>query len=261
LKANNRKYANGSDNRTATPVGPSADQRRKSPSGKGSGRRGKTPDGGKKKQGDCFGWINKGNCYKGDDCPFEHDDSKKGSGKSSRKNSRDGKKSSDGRGRSNSRNPKDKRSPSPSRPKTGQKYRGPTGTSPSGKEKREPCKNWLKGTCDKGKKCDFWHTGNCKHFAQGKCDRKDCIFKHPKKDRKASPAVDKAKEKKKKEKKKAKLAHYKGCIAKLEAESDEDEDDDQPEEETEGDQESDDSSSQQSEASASSAGDDSQDNE
>ena len=260
LKANNRKYANGSDTKTAAPVGPSADQRRKSPSGKGSGKRGKTPDGGKKKQGDCFGWINKGNCYKGDDCPFEHDKSKKGSGKSSRKNSRDDKKSSkDDRGRSSSRHPKDKRSPSPSRPKTGQKYRGPTGTSPSGKEKREPCKMWLKSTCDKGKHCDFWHTGPCNKYAAGKCDRKDCIFKHSKK---ASPVVDKAKEKKKKEKKKkAKLAHLQGCIAKLEAESDEEEDDVQPEEETEGDQESDDSSSHQSQASASSAGDDSQDNE
>lgn len=260
LKANNRKYANGSDNRAATPVGPSADQRRKSPNGKGSGKRAKTPEAGKKQQGDCFAWTNKGTCYKGSDCSFEHVESKKGSGKKSpRKNSRDDKKSSkDNRGRSDSRNTKDKRNASPSRPKTGQQYRGPTGTSPSGKEKREPCKMWLKGTCDKGKKCDFWHTGTCNNFAQGKCDRKDCIFKHTKK---AFPASDKTKEQKKKEKKKkAKLAHHHGCIAKLEAESDEEEDDDQPEEETEGDQEAEDSESQQNEASESSA-EDSQDEE
>jgi hypothetical protein len=63
------------------------------------------------------------------------------------------------------------------------------------------------------------------------CTRKGCIYKHPKK---ASPVVDKAKSKKAKEKRK-KLAHHKGMIAKLEAESG---DDDQPEGEDEIDQES-----------------------
>ena len=256
LKANNRKFANGGDHRSATPVGPSADQRRKSPSGKGSGGRGKTPDGGKKKQGDCFSWTQKGSCHKDKDCEFVHDKNKKGTGKKSpRKNSRDDKSSKEPRGRSGSRNPKDKRNASPSRPKTGQQYRGPTGTSPSGKERREPCKMWLKSTCEKGKKCDFWHTGPCNNFAKGKCDRKDCIFKHTKK---AYPAVDKAKAKKDK-KKKAKLAHLKGCIAQLEAESDEEEGDEQSQEDSDCDQE--DAESQESQASASSAGEDSQEEE
>ena len=232
LKANNQKYALGSEQRSATPVGPRADQRHKSPSGKGSGkeRRGKTPDSAKKSQSDCYAWVKKGNCFRGDECPYDHDQSKKGSGRGrSRETSRDkGKAKGKGDGKKSSGRDK-----SPGRPRTGKEYSGPKGTAPSGKKDCQPCKNWLKGTCSGKDKCNFWHTPLCHKYAEGSCTRTNCIYKHSKK---ASPAVDKAKSKKAKEKKK-KLAHHKGMIAKLEADSGED-DDDQPEEEDQSDQES-----------------------
>ena len=48
------------------------------------------------------------------------------------------------------------------------------GTSPSGKTRKEACKQWLKGECLQGDACDFWHTPVCKFYGDGKCTTTDC---------------------------------------------------------------------------------------
>ena len=61
------------------------------------------------------------------------------------------------------------------------------GKSPSGKEDAIPCFNYLKGKCDKGANCDWWHPPECRFFKQGNCSAgKSCSFVHAKD--KAAPA-------------------------------------------------------------------------
>ena len=82
-----------------------------------------------------------------------------------------------------------------------------TGTSPSGKANRPPCRDWAVGECPRGNDCDYYHPkGICKFFQQGNCmNGKKCGFRHIKPT--AAPAVDADKaEAKAKAKGKAKLA-------------------------------------------------------
>ena len=47
----------------------------------------------------------------------------------------------------------------------------------------------LKGKCEKGSACEFWHSPPCAHFQQRNCDQgSKCQFKHIKAKSKAAPA-------------------------------------------------------------------------
>ena len=114
-----------------------------------------------KVQGDCYNWLNKGDCSRGNDCGFTHDVNKKGKGKGQ----------SPGRGRSPNRKGggKDDGSEPPARGKSsgkGRKVVNPKirGKSPSGKEDRPLCSFFGRGTCTKGQDCDYFHPKVCKFF-------------------------------------------------------------------------------------------------
>ena len=41
------------------------------------------------------------------------------------------------------------------------------------------CKNYLKGTCTKGKACKYHHNGPCLFHKKGNCKRgADCVYSH-----------------------------------------------------------------------------------
>merc|ERR1712086_794415 len=72
------------------------------------------------------------------------------------------------------------------------------------------CRNWMKGKCDKGDNCDFWHAPDCRRQKKGgHCKFGDkCGYRHTGK--KATPANseessggDSEKKKKKQNKKKS----------------------------------------------------------
>ena len=122
--------------------------------------------------------------------------SSKGSGKGSRIGSRD---SSPNRSRSPQHSPRDRvrsRSDSPyrapSRPE-GNGYQrtkclSMKGKSPSGKENRDPCMDYVKGSCKRGRTCDFWHPDICKLFSDRQACKHglECEFLHPKSARSSS---------------------------------------------------------------------------
>jgi len=83
--------------------------------------------------------------------------------------------------------PQRKGSPSPNRPflpplgTTVQKQATLRGVSPSGRENAKPCINYLKGHCQHGRNCGYWHTPQCRHFLRGTCVMGDKrIMKHGK---------------------------------------------------------------------------------
>ena len=117
-----------------------------------------------KEKGDCYNWLNKGDCSRGGACGFIHSADKKGTGKG-------GRSQSPGRGRSPNRKGggKGNGSDSPARdqsPGKGRKVANPTirGKSPSGKEDRLMCSFFASGTCTKGRDCDYFHPKVCKFF-------------------------------------------------------------------------------------------------
>ena len=86
-------------------------------------------------QGECYQWKAKGQCSRGDKCSFRHDEDKRAK-------------------------PTPKTAP-PSEPPTqrggsASRKKNLRGWSPSGKVARQPCRDYLKGTCTKSP-CDYWH--------------------------------------------------------------------------------------------------------
>ena len=175
----------------------------------------------KASKGDCRQWMSKGTCHKGKDCPFDHDDDKRGSRKGRSKTPK-------GRGRSKGRNRKGNGTPrngsknsqnSSGSSKSGKsKGKGAKkrGKSPSGKEDRAPCRFYLQGKCDKGKNCDYWHTPKCIHYQKGNCrEGKKCIYLHVdgKNQSSATPAVEDENKKKTQEQKPKAQAKAKGTNA------------------------------------------------
>lgn len=134
--------------------------------------------GAKWEKGDCSQYFQKGSCSKGSSCPFRHnktqasrssrDKSSKGSrsGKPQQSRGRSPGRSSQGRSRSTSRSSSGSRSSGSKRisSRKPSKSKGPRGTSPSGKQDRPACTQWIKGKCSKGKQCDYFHTEICKFW-------------------------------------------------------------------------------------------------
>ena len=93
-------------------------------------------------QGECYQWKAKGRCSRGDKCSFRHDEDEH-------------------------TKPIVKTAP-PSEPPTprgrsASRKRNLRGRSPSGKTNRQPCRDFLKGTCTK-LPCDDWHPPECQFY-------------------------------------------------------------------------------------------------
>jgi len=147
----------------------------------------------KGKKGDCRQYIKKGSCSRGDECPFIHDDDKANARRgrprqrtTPRKDRKDSRSSKSSRGNSSGSQSSSKsrksgggkpRYASPGRPADNKKKL--TGTSPSGKKDRPPCRQHQQGKCSRGKECDYWHTPPCRFHKQGTCRAGDkCVFLH-----------------------------------------------------------------------------------
>ena len=110
-----------------------------------------------KGQGVCCQWKAKGQCSRGDQCSFRHDGDERA--KSTPKTAP-------------SSEPQTQRGRSASRKAS---FRG---RSPSRKTNRQPCKNFLKGTCTE-LPCDYWHPLECQ-FCKSESGCKFGSFPHRK---------------------------------------------------------------------------------
>ena len=136
-------------------------------------------------KGDCRSWMSRGSCSRGDACPFAHMLNKRGPKPRGRSPSQKGTGARPkGKGKG-TKGGDDARGRSASRPSNANSVRG---KSPSGKADQKLCSFFLKGNCNKGDACDFYHARPCKNFAAGKCKKgDDCQFLHFPRGR-ASPA-------------------------------------------------------------------------
>ena len=108
--------------------------------------------------GDCWQWEANGQCVKGDNCSFRHDEDKRG-------------KSSPSNPSPNSFMQQSERKPS--------RTRSPRGKSPSGRMSRWPCKDYLRGTCNNSF-CKRWHPPECLFYKNKNGCRfgEKCSFAH-----------------------------------------------------------------------------------
>ena len=96
-----------------------------------------------RRQGVCCQWKAKGLCSRGDQCSFRHEGHERAKA-----------------------TPKTAPSSEPPTPRgtSASRRRNLGGRSPSVKTNRQPCKNFLKGTCTKKKLCDYLHPPECQFF-------------------------------------------------------------------------------------------------
>ena len=113
-----------------------------------------------------------------------------------------------GKGKERGRPPEQARAKSTAKPTSG--------SSPSGKKDRKPCRNYISGTCTKGADCDYWHPPVCLHWRKGTCSEGTrCCFLYNEKpvkvrpDKTATPAKDAKPEARAKAKTKATMAFVK----------------------------------------------------
>ena len=92
--------------------------------------------------GDCWQWETNGQCVKGDNCSFRHDNNKRG-------------KSSPSNPSPNSFMRQNERKSS--------RTRSPRGRRTSGRMSRWPCKDYLRGTCNNSF-CEKWHPPECLYY-------------------------------------------------------------------------------------------------
>ena len=108
--------------------------------------------------GDCWQWETNGQCVKGNNCSFRHDMNK--------------------RGKSSPSNPSQNSFMRQSERKSS-RTRSPRGRSPSGRTSRWPCKDYLRGTCNKSF-CERWHPPKCLFYKTKSGCRfgEKCSFAH-----------------------------------------------------------------------------------
>ena len=93
-------------------------------------------------KGVCYQWEAKGQCSRGDQRSFQHDGYD--------------------RAKQTKKNDPPSEPPTP-RGRSASRKRSIRGRSPSGKTSRQPCKNFVKGTCTE-LPCDCWHPPECQFF-------------------------------------------------------------------------------------------------
>ena len=167
----------------------------------------------KRETGDCMHWMSKGHCekHKEGKCPYNHKPDKKGPGSKSPSRGRPkekgkgrgkGKKGEKGEARGE-RSPSGQSDRSNGSDQTIAKELARAAlraTSPSGKEDRPPCRYFFKGSCTKGKQCDYAHRNYCNLYQKGECKNgHKCNYLHVKKPKPVvspspSPRSDEAKE-------------------------------------------------------------------
>ena len=60
------------------------------------------------------------------------------------------------------------------------------------KDVKEPCRAYLKGRCDKGTSCKYWHPPVCTFWKKGTCRKgNECLFAHLQKEKASENADDK----------------------------------------------------------------------
>ena len=140
------------------------------PKGQANAAQGKGGNGDEPKV--CFAWRDKGECNKHTtgECMYAHPKALKGKGKSGSKKGKDGKGASKGKS-------------SGSGGKKGESWKGgDRSASPKRTvvtDMSKLCKDYLKGTCKKGKGCSLHHNEPCRFFANGSCSKGDkCPFPH-----------------------------------------------------------------------------------
>ena len=113
-----------------------------------------------RRQGVCNQWKGKGQCSRGDQCSFRHD--------------------SDERAKSTPKTAPSSEPPT-QRGVSSSRKRNLRGWSPSGKINRQPCRDFLKGTCTK-LPCDYWHPSECQFYkSESGCKfGNKCSFPHRK---------------------------------------------------------------------------------
>ena len=99
-------------------------------------------------QGECYQWKTKGQCSRGDKCSFQQEGHERAK-------------------------PTPKTAPSSERPtqrgRSASRKRSLRVRSQSGKFARQPCRDYLKGTCTKSP-CDYWHPPECQfHKSESGC--------------------------------------------------------------------------------------------
>ena len=112
-----------------------------------------------KEVGECYQWKAKGQCSRGDNCSFRHDEDKRA--KSTPKSAPPSEPPTQKDGRSFSR---------------GKSLRG---RSPSGKFARQTCRDYIKGKYTRPS-CVYWHPPECQFYkAESGCNFGDrCSFGH-----------------------------------------------------------------------------------
>ena len=93
-------------------------------------------------QGERYQWKAKGQCSRGDKCSFWHDGNE--------------------RAKPTVKTAPSSKPPTPRR-RSASRKRNFRGRSPSGKTNRQPCKDFLKGTCTR-LPCDDWHSPECQFY-------------------------------------------------------------------------------------------------
>ena len=136
----------------------------------------------------CRNMLKSGKCARGDQCPYNHKEAlkqfKKGGGKSNsdKGGGKDrGRSPGEGKDRKGKGKGKDK-GKDQGKGKNNDRSKSPArGKSPSGQLDCKPCFDFVKGKCEKGDKCNYWHQPACKAFKEGNCKYgNDCRFSHAK---------------------------------------------------------------------------------
>ena len=128
-------------------------------------------------QGICYSWVNKGKCAAGKNCPWLHDETKKGQRKGKGKGQdKRGRSTSRGRGSSANHDTQSDRSSSPG--------------SDRSIDRQQKCYFFEKGTCRNGANCPYRHLQMCRYHAKGTCQKGEkCQFAHMKNGT-AAPAAE-----------------------------------------------------------------------
>ena len=111
-------------------------------------------------QGICFSWQKNGKCARGANCPFAHDEEKRGKGQAK------GKQKGKGKGK---KGKKGKRSSSRGSESSAGSRSSSPGSDAGSQKGEKKCHFFEKGRCKSGAQCPFKHPAPCRNYKAGKC--------------------------------------------------------------------------------------------